>query len=253
MATTTNVASDGRERTAVVTGGGSGIGKGIAQRLAHDGYRVVIVGRSKQKLEEAAAEIGSHAVVADLSQPAEVERAANDIVSFLGSIDVLVLCAGAPSSSADESLEDVEAQWLGCIRSNVLTAVLTERALRPHLTRPGGRIVSIGSITAFGGFGPVAYSASKAALHRWILNVADEVGPQGITANILAPGFVPNTGLYGGPVDPAFVEKVASKIAIRRAGTPGDIASGVAWLALPEASFINGSILTMDGGHAITL
>lgn len=253
MATQTNAGNEARERTAVVTGGGSGIGKAIAQRLVRDGYRVVIVGRGHQDLQGSAAEIGAHAVVADLGQPAEVQRAAGDIVSVLGSIDALVLCAGAPSSSASDTLEDLEAQWLGCIRANVLTAVLTERALRPHLARPGGRIVSIGSITAFGGYGPVAYSASKAALHRWILNVADEVGPEGITANILAPGFVPNTALYGGPVEPAFIDQIASKIAVRRAGKPEDIANGVAWLVSPDASFVNGSTVTIDGGHAITL
>ena len=97
----------------------------------------------------------------------------------------------------------------------------------------------------------MAYGSSKAAVNRWIQALASQVGSEGITANALAPGFVPDTELYDGGMDPAWTERVARGIAVGRVGTPEDIAEAVRWLVSPGAGFVNGTVLEVDGGRVV--
>src|SRR5215207_2703899 len=240
------------QRTAVVTGGGTGLGRGITRALAADGYRVAVVGRRQEVLDVVAEETGAHVVVADLTDPAQVERAAGEIVAALGApVDALVLNAGGSDRRPVETLAELAEHWSRTVSQNVLSAVLLEHALRPHLRRPGGRVVVVTSAAARSGGGPVAYGASKAALNRWVVALASELGTQGITANALAPGFVPDTGLYPDDLDPEWIARVASGIAVGRVGTPNDIADAVRWLVSPAAGFVNGTVVEVDGGRPV--
>jgi 3-oxoacyl-[acyl-carrier protein] reductase len=238
-------------RTAVVTGGGTGIGRAIALTLAQDGYRVAVVGRRRDVLGPVADEVGGLAVAADLTVVEDVERAAREIVDELGVVDALVLNAGGTDRRLLESLADVAASWTATFEQNVLSAVLLEHALRPHLRRPGGRVVAITSASARSGGGTLPYGCSKAAVNRWIVTLASTLGADGITVNALAPGFVPDTELYEGEFDPQWLQQVSSGIAVRRVGQPEDIASSVRWLVSPDAGFVSGTVVEVDGGRTI--
>jgi 3-oxoacyl-[acyl-carrier protein] reductase len=238
-------------RTAVVTGGGTGIGRAIALTLAQDGYRVAVVGRRRDVLGPVADEVGGLAVAADLTVVEDVERAAREIVDELGVVDALVLNAGGTDRRPLESLADVAASWTATFEQNVLSAVLLEHALRPHLRRPGGRVVAITSASARSGGGTLPYGCSKAAVNRWIVTLASTLGADGITVNALAPGFVPDTELYEGEFDPQWLQQVSSGIAVRRVGQPEDIASSVRWLVSPDAGFVSGTVVEVDGGRTI--
>jgi 3-oxoacyl-[acyl-carrier protein] reductase len=237
-------------RTAVVTGGGTGIGRAVAARLAADGYRVAIVGRRVGVLEKAAADIpGLVPLPADLSSPTEIDRLALEVRTALGTVDALVLNAGGAHHGAVRSTADVARHWTATIEQNVLSAVLPTHALRPLLRSPGGRVVVITSASATHAGGEVAYAASKAALNRWVRTVASVLGADGITANALSPGFVPDTELYGPDgADPGWSDRIARGIAVRRVGTPDDVAAAVAYLVSDAAGFISGTVVDVDGG-----
>jgi 3-oxoacyl-[acyl-carrier protein] reductase len=238
-------------RTAVVSGGGTGIGRAIARSFAGDGWRVAVLGRRAEPLEEVARSSPDIvAVPGDLSVPDEVERIAAQVVAELSVVDVVVANAGGTRHPALLTLADVAEYWTGTMSQNVLTAVLLEHALRPHLRKPDGRVVVISSFSGRTLAGNPAYGASKAALHRWVMSLGDDLGALGCTANVVAPGFVPETELFGGqPLDPVRLERVSAGIAVRRTGTPQDIAEAVRWLASPAAAFVNGTVLEVDGGR----
>lgn len=238
-------------RTAVVTGGGTGIGRAVAGLLAADGYRVAVLGRRREVLDEVARDIGGVAVTADLALPSDVARAAAEVADVLGTVDALVLNAGSAHRGPQETLEQVADHWTATMAQNLLPAVLLEHALRDHLRRPGGRVVAVSSSSARVVGGEVAYAASKAALNRWVRTMAAELGREGITVNAVAPGFVPDTGLYDGTLDPDWTERAARSIAVRRVGTPADIADSVRWLVSPAAGFVNGTVVEVDGGRRV--
>jgi 3-oxoacyl-[acyl-carrier protein] reductase len=237
-------------RTAVVSGGGTGIGRAVAHSFAADGWRVFVVGRRRSVLDEVAAQHpGIEAVQGDLSLPADVERVAERIVQAVGVVDVLVANAGGTDHGEQSTVAQVAEHWLRTISQNILPAVLLEHALRPHLRRPGGRVVVISSFAARSLAGNAAYGASKAALNRWVLALGDEIGGIGGTANAVAAGFVPDTELYGGSLTADRIEQFSAGIGVRRPGTPTDIAAAVRWLASPDAAFVNGTVVEVDGGR----
>ncbi|MEV0231327.1 SDR family oxidoreductase [Nonomuraea sp. NPDC050786] len=233
-------------RTTVVTGGGTGIGKAVAARFAADGDRVVIIGRRADVLEEAAKEIGGTALAADLSEPTEVERVRADLAERFGTIDVLVNNAGGNVEMQDGS-GGVAERWTGNFRANVLTSVLPTEALR-DLLNPSGRIVFMSSIAAFRGSGGTSYGPMKAALHPYAADLAADLGPRGITVNVVAPGFIEDTEFFSGTLDDERRAMLVAQTATGRAGTPQDIAETVHWLASPGAGHVTAQIIQVNGG-----
>jgi 3-oxoacyl-[acyl-carrier protein] reductase len=237
-------------RIVVVSGGGTGIGRATAAAFAAGGDQVVIVGRREDVLKRAADGINrtldQPAVEihgADLTDPVQVE----ELADRLETVDVVVNNAGTGIFGPEGSLADVADAWRRQLDSNVLTAVLLTTALRPKLARPGGRIVSISSIAALRGGGG-SYSAAKAALHGWTLALAGDLGGDGITVNVVAPGYVADTEFFGDRLTQAgHVDRVRQTL-VNRAGRPEDVAAAVHYLASPAAGYVTGQILQVNGG-----
>ncbi len=237
-------------RLAVVSGGGTGIGRATAGMLAGEGYDVIVVGRRAGVLADAVKWIGPQAtaVTADVSDPAQIPA----VVAAVGdrALDVLVNNAGAFVSGDDASLDAVAGRWRATFDSNVLTAVLLTTALLPSLRRPGGRIVLTSSIAAQrGGGGP--YSAAKAALHGYALDLATRCGAEGITANVIAPGYVVDSEFFDGRMTPEGHRKRVDATLVKRPGEPSDIAEAVRWLAGPGGTFVTGQIINVNGGSVL--
>lgn len=244
------------DRLAVISGGGTGIGAASAQVLAADGYDVLVVGRRGAVLTAMAKRIGVdlgrpdavEAVPADLTDPAQVTR----VVGAVGDrpVDVIVNNAGGYRRGDGPSLSGTVDQWRANFETNVLTAVLLTEALRPALRRPGGRVILISSIAAQrGGGGP--YSAAKAALHGWAYDLAVELGPEQITVNVVSPGYVADTDFFGGRMTPQrHADRVAATL-VGRAGTPADIAAAIRYLAGPDAGYVTGQVLGVNGGSVL--
>jgi 3-oxoacyl-[acyl-carrier protein] reductase len=237
-------------RLAVVSGGGTGIGRATAGMLAGEGYDAIIAGRRAEVLADAVKWIGPQAtaVTADVSDPDQVPA----VVEAVGdrAVDVLVNNAGAFISGDDATLASLAERWQAVFASNVLTAVLLTEALRPQLRRPGGRIIMTSSIAAQrGGGGP--YSAAKAALHGLIFDLATQLGPEGITANVISPGYITDSEFFDGRMtEEGHRSRVASTL-VKRPGEPADIAEAVRWLAGPGGTFVTGQIINVNGGTVL--
>jgi 3-oxoacyl-[acyl-carrier protein] reductase len=240
-------------RRIVVSGGGTGIGKATAAAFAAEGDRVTLLGRRENVLRDAAAELAdaygpgsADFHTADLSEPDQV-RAAVARIAEDGPVDVIVTNAGGNVAAGhDGTLEGIADGYRRNFAANVLTAVLLTEALLPHLRRPGGRIVHLSSIAAIRG--PGSYGGAKAALHAYTYELAQRLGPEGVTANAVAPGYVGETEFFGDRATPEFV---ASRVNLTLTGQPGhpdEIAAAIQYLASPAAAYVTGQILHINGG-----
>ena len=244
-------------RRAIVTGGGTGIGAAVARRLALAGDIVTIVGRRPEPLAATAEKINAAAGTqrvrwhaADLCDPEQVAAMAEAILPPGQTLDVLVNNAGGnfvPAPSTD--LAGIRADWLANLTGNILPAVLVTAAVLPALRRPGGRIVTVTSVAAFRG--PATYGGAKAALHPWSAELALKLAPEGISVNVVAPGYVMDTEFYGTRMTPEFHRSRADLAPARRGGTPDEIAATVAHLAEEAAGFLTGQIVQVNGGQLL--
>jgi 3-oxoacyl-[acyl-carrier protein] reductase len=241
----------------VVTGGSSGIGLAIARRLVDEGYTLVLIARDAARLAQASSTLGPSAanVAANLGVRSEVEMAIDFAAARLGQIDVLInaagytqpLDAGMPLEQAEHTLNEV-------LTANLTSTFLTTLATLAHMPAPGGRVINISSIAAqVGSSGPggLAYAAAKAGIHGFTFSLARELGARGITVNVIAPGLIRDTRFFGEQIPEDRVRQVAAQTPIGRAGVPDDIASAAAWLASAHASFVTGTVLSVNGGWRV--
>ncbi|MFD0905402.1 SDR family oxidoreductase [Actinomadura sediminis] len=240
---------------ALVTGGGSGIGLGCAVRLAADGAAVTICGRTEARLRDAAERAREDAgqelgyVVADVTDDAQVADAVR-AAGERGPLRTVVASAGGSSSIGPIGDLDLD-QWRATLELNATGTMLTIRhAARAMARGGGGSIVAISSIASSNThrwFG--AYGVSKAAVDHLVRLAADELGGVGIRVNGVRPGIV-RTELVAGIADTGPVlDDYLACMPLSRVGEPEDIAGAVAFLAGPEASWITGQVLNVDGGH----
>ena len=246
-------------RAVIVTGAGTGIGAAVARRLARDGASVVLVGRRRDPIERVAAATGQTFVVADASTEEGVERIVAATVDAHGGIDGLVLNAGVmlPGTVAEASVDD----WRATLDVNLTGPFLLARAALPQLLERRGSVVSVASIAALrAGPGMAAYCASKAGLVLLTQCLAVEHGAAGLRANVVAPGWVrtemadEEMDEFGGPRgldrEAAYAE-ITRNVPARRPATADEAAAAVVWLLSPQAAYVNGSVLTVDGGTSI--
>ncbi len=240
------------ERMVVVSGAGTGIGRAVTQRLVADGFAVTAVGRRPEPLQQLADELGNavRPVAADVATETGAAAVAADLAAAGQDCAGVVAAAGGltPDQPAASPLEQARRTWQASFESNVLTAVLLVEALWPDLRRGGGRVVLVSSVAALRGSGGGPYGAMKAALHAWAYDLARELGPPGGTANVVAPGFVPDTGFWAGRLTPQSRRERGAQTLVGREGAPAEVASLIAWLLGPDGGWMTGQVLSPNGG-----
>ncbi|GHF45340.1 3-oxoacyl-ACP reductase [Amycolatopsis bartoniae] len=227
-----------------MTGGGTGIGFAVASWFAKAGERVTITGRREQVLAEAAVLLGARYVPFDASDPAAVTAALAELPER---VDVLVNNAGGNTDFGRDpgDLAALAEAWRANFAANVLSAVLVTTALTPRLA-DGARIVNLGSIAASKGAG--SYGAAKAAIESWTADISRELGPRGITANVVAPGLVEDTEFFQGTLTDQRRQALVTHTRTKRAGKPDDVAELVGYLASPGAGHLTGQVIHLNGG-----
>ncbi len=253
------MSANGNGRVALVTGASRGIGRAVALGLAHAGFDVVLndISRQKAELKGVKDEVETNGrrcfvTLADVSKKAEVTAMVNQAIAHMGQVDVVVNNAGILISNTVEALE--EEQWDSVLDVNAKGTFLVTQALLPHMrARRYGRIINIASIGGKHGAPLQAhYSASKAAVMGFTRVLAQEVGPDGITANCVCPGIIVTDMGRTNLADQANVDKWVGVTALRRLGQADDVAGPVAFLASDASAFVTGQSLNVCGGIVLS-
>jgi NAD(P)-dependent dehydrogenase (short-subunit alcohol dehydrogenase family) len=246
------------EKVAIVTGGASGIGLGISQRLARDGAKVAICDINAESAEAEAAKLTAEGATAigvkvDVADRADVERAVDEVRAQLGPVTILVNNAGVEGFKPflDISVET----WNRLLSINLTgTFHFCQVALPDMIAAGWGRIVNISSSSTHSGQPLMShYVTSKSGVIGLTKCLALEFGPQGVTVNTIPPGFIDTPMLRAsdakGRLGPGGAEAAAARTPVRRAGTPDDIAAATAFLVSDEAGYITGQIIGVNGGR----
>lgn len=241
-------------KNAVVTGGSSGIGRATVHALLDEGARVVAVGRSRDKLADVASEASDpdrvHAIVADVSIRADCLRLVDEALAWLGSIDVLVNCAGI--AYLESLFEITDKTWGETIATNLSGPFWTSQIAARHMVDGGrgGAIVNVASTDAFVAESPSAhYNASKAGLVMLTQSFAHELGHLGVRVNAVAPGLT-DTPMLEDDLDSAeFRRGYYRRIPLQRPASPEEQARVILFLASEDATYVNGETIVVDGGQ----
>jgi 3-oxoacyl-[acyl-carrier protein] reductase len=242
---------DLKDKKALVTGATGGIGAAIARALHSAGAEVTISGTRAEKLNELAAELGErvHVVAANLSDRTSVDELMKQTVEAMGGVDILVNNAGITKDNLAMRMKEDE--WDSVMQVNLESAFrLMKGTLRPMMKARWGRMINITSVVGVtGNPGQANYAASKAGMIGMSKSFAQEVASRGITVNCVAPGFIAT------PMTDALTddqkEAITSGIPSGELGAPEDIASAVLYLASPEAKYVTGQTLHVNGGMAM--
>ena len=244
--------SSNKRKTALITGAGQGIGRGIAVRLARDGYNIAIADINLNNLAEAAQEISALGVrvlkiEADVSNVHDVQHMIQATVDEFDSLDVLVNNAGIYPFTP--FMDITEEQWDKVIAVNLKSVFLCSQAAA-RIMPDGSRIIMTSSVASMLGFsGLVHYCASKGGINGLVRALALELAPRQITVNAVAPGSIITPGTSN--TDEGSQKATMAKIPLGRLGKPQDIAAAVAFLASEGAGYITGQVLVVDGGWTI--
>ncbi|MFU8689213.1 3-oxoacyl-ACP reductase FabG [Rossellomorea sp. FS2] len=243
------------KRVAIVTGGAKGIGKAVVERLAQEGYQVAVLDTNDSALRlmgEDARKGEPLLRVTDISEPDDVKGAVAEIVGRFGRIDILVNNAGVIRDNLLYKMSDGD--WDTVMDVHLKGAFLMTREVQTFMVQQKyGRIINVSSTSALGNRGQANYSTAKAGLQGLTKTLAIELGPYGITANAVAPGFIETdmtrqtAERMGVPFD-ELVSMSINQIPARRSGQPEDIANAVAFFADERSSYVNGQILYISGG-----
>jgi NAD(P)-dependent dehydrogenase (short-subunit alcohol dehydrogenase family) len=244
-----------RGRTALITGGGSGLGLGAASWLVRDGASVMLMGRTQARLDEAASSLGSDASVGtfagDVASEDDVAAAVAAAVALGGGLHMAVASAG--TGTMGPVIATPLSEWDRVMSINLTGTFFTiKHAGGAIAASGGGAIVAISSIAA-----PLThrymapYSVSKAGIETLVLNAADELGVAGVRVNAIRPGLVPTELADPLVTDPQVVDDYIAQMPLGRLGTVDDIAAGVRFLLGPESTWITGQVLGIDGGHTL--
>jgi len=238
-------------KTALITGASGGIGAAIARALHGAGATVGLSGTRKTPLEALARDLGSraHVLPCDLADPAAVEALPKAAIEAMGGLDILVNNAGITKDQVFMRMSDDD--WARVIDLNLTATMrLCRGVMRPMMKARWGRIINISSVVgATGNAGQVNYAASKAGVIGLTKSIAAEVASRNITANAVAPGFIAT------PMTDKLTDeqkgKINAQIPAGRMGTPEEIAAAVLFLASPEAAYVTGATLHVNGGMAM--
>ncbi len=228
------------ERVVLVTGGNRGIGRAIAERFVRDGYRVAVTARSGEGPE------GTLTVRADVTDAAAIDAAFTEVEQQLGPVEIVVANAGITKDTllmrmSEDDFDSVVATNLGG------TFRVVKRASKGMLRARFGRVILISSVVGlYGSAGQVNYSASKSALVGFARSLTRELGGRGITANVVAPGFIETDMTAELPEETQ--KQYKASIPAGRFATPDEVAGAVVWLAGDEAAYISGAVIPVDGG-----
>ncbi|RZS82650.1 3-oxoacyl-[acyl-carrier protein] reductase [Phyllobacterium myrsinacearum] len=238
-------------RHAVITGGASGIGYRTAERIVSEGGTVSLWDVDAARIEDAKARLGegAHGLALDVSDPAQVEKAAQRTAASAGRIDILICSAGITGPNAKVADYPID-QWKRVFDINVNGLFYCNRFVVPFMQKNGyGRIVNVASIAGKeGNPNASAYSASKAAVIGLTKSLGKELVHDGITVNAITPATVDTPILQ--QLKPEFIDYMLSKIPMQRFGTVDELASLISWIASEECSFTTGAVFDISGGRA---
>lgn len=241
-----------KDKTALITGGTTGLGYEMARRYVEEGARVLITGRSQEKVDQAVSELGNNVqgIAADSSKVAELDKLADKVKETFGHVDILIANAGngifAHISEVDEATYDRQFDL------NVKGVFFTVQKILPLMKKGGSIILTSSAVNAKGAPAGSLYFASKAAVRSFVRSMAAELGGRGIRVNSLSPGLIPtkffknsNLGESGYNV---FEKLVVKNTPLGRPGTPLEVANVAVFLGSEEASYVTAADLVVDGG-----
>ena len=241
-------------KTAIVTGGASGLGLATATKLVKSNIRTIIIGRNEQNLKDVAANLGELCSykVCDLSNLKTIPALVNEIVTEYGKIDILVNNAGINQKKVFTEVTDEEFESI--IKTNLISVfVLSREVVKIMLEKKSGCIINISSMAAQYGIPYViAYTAAKTGIEGMTKAMAVELSPDGIRVNCVAPGFI-TTKMSAKALDndPQRKQKVLSRTPMGKLGLPEDVAEAIVYLSSDAAKYVTGVILPVDGGNSI--
>lgn len=244
-----------KDKVAIITGAGGGVGRAISQRLASEGCMVVLLGRERSKLQRVASEIGNEkntlTVAADITKEAEVLSAIEQTLSSFDKIDILVNNAGIINDPV-QFHEMIDDQWNDLINTNLIgTFRMTKAAIPVMMQNGGGSIVNISSVLGIRAIPKVplsVYGVTKAGIIQLTKSIAVEYGQHGVRCNCVCPSTIRSSIIEPFLQDEGAKKMLESTFPLRRIGEPEDIAGAVAYLGSDDAKWITGTVMMVDGG-----